>query len=305
VSRSTPRVSIGVPVYNGEAHLASALDSLLGQSLEDIELILSDNHSTDATEAICRDYASHDPRVRYYRNERNYGASWNFNRVLALATGRYFKWASSNDVHAPIYLERCAAVLDARPEVILCYPKTRIIDEGGAVIRDFEDNLDLPWPQATRRFIEFLGRVRLCNAVFGLIRPEILRRTGTLGSYPGADVVLLGELSLYGLFSEVPEFLFYRRQERQNVIRDQSVENWQEFFDPDSRGRIFMRTWRHQYEYLLATIRTPLPLSEKARLASLIARACVIHRRALAKELAGAALKMVRLGPGRHSESNP
>jgi len=296
-SGPVPRVSIGLPVYNGESHLARALDSLLGQSMGDFEVIVSDNHSTDATEAICRDYAARDPRIRYCRNERNRGAAWNFNRVLELSGGRYFKWASANDLHAPNYLIRCVEVLDARPEVVLCYPKTRLIDENGAAIWDFEDNLDLPWPQAARRFSEYLARVQLSNAMLGVIRPEILKRAGRLGSYPGADVVLLGELSLYGVFSEVPDILFYRRQEQRTTIRNQSLEDAQEFYDPDSRGRIFMRTWRQQFEYLLAACRTPLPIVEKARVVGIIARVSIRVRGDLARELAGAALKLAVRGP--------
>lgn len=295
-SGPVPRVSIGLPVYNGESHLARSLDSLLGQTFTDLEIIVSDNHSTDATEAICRDYAARDPRIRYDTTDRNRGAAWNFNRVFETSRGHYFKWASSNDIHAPQYVRRCVEVLDARPDVVLCYPKTRIIDEDDVVVRDFEDNLDLPWPQAARRFSEYLERVRLCNAVFGVIRSEVLRRIGKLGNYPGSDIVLLGELSLNGLFSEVPEQLFYRRHQLQNIIRDQSVENWQEFFDPDTRGRIFMRTWRHQYEYFLATLRTPLPVAEKARIAALIARICISQRGDLARELAGAARRLVGRG---------
>lgn len=252
---------------------------------------------------MCRAYADRDPRVRYSRSEQNRGAGWNFNRVFELSRGRYFKWASSNDVHAAPYVERCVEVLDARPDVVLAYPKTTIIDESGATLREFEDNLDLPWPQASRRFRAYLERVRLCNAVFGLIRSDVLRDTGRLGNYPGADVVLLGALSLRGAFAEVPERLFYRRQEEQNMIRDQSVENWQEFFDPNTRGRIFMRTWRHQGEYLAAAVRSPLSLIEKARIAALVGRVCIIHRGALARELGGAVARLA--GRGAVRESGP
>jgi glycosyltransferase involved in cell wall biosynthesis len=298
-SGPVPRVSIGLPVYNGEVHLAPALDSLLNQSFADFEIIVSDNHSTDATEAICRDYSARDPRIRYHREDRNRGAAWNFNRVLDLSGGHYFKWASANDLHAPDYLFRCVEVLDTRPEVVLCYPKTRLIDEDGAVICDFEDNLDLPWPQAARRFKEFLVRVQLSNAFLGLIRPGILKRVGRLGTYPGADVVLLGELTLYGAFSEVPEFLFYRRKERQNIIGYRPLHSLQEFYDPNSRGKISMRTWRHQYEYLVAALRTPLPLADKARVVGHIARVCISVRAELARELAGAASQVAGRRPVR------
>jgi glycosyltransferase involved in cell wall biosynthesis len=293
-SGATPPVSIGLPVYNGEVHLGAALDSLLAQSYGEFELVVSDNHSTDRTEAICRDYAARDSRIRYHRAERNQGAAWNFNRTFELSAGRYFKWASSNDLHAPDYLSRCLEVLDRRPEVVLCYPKSSIIDDSGAVTREVEDRLDLPWPRASRRFREYLERVQLCNPVFGVIRSDVLRRTGRLGNYPGADVVLLGELTLHGAFAEVAERLFFRRLGVQNEIRDQSLENWQEFFDPSTKGRLFMRTWRHQYEYFAAVFRSPLPAGEKAGLALMLGRGCVVRRGIMARELAGAALSFAR-----------
>ena len=83
-------VSIGVPVYNGENHLAAALDSFLRQTYEDFEVVVSDNGSTDRTEQIARDYAARDPRIRYYRSDINFGAAWNFNRVVELAQGEVF-----------------------------------------------------------------------------------------------------------------------------------------------------------------------------------------------------------------------
>ena len=73
MNSNLPRVSIGMPIYNGERYLRSALDSLLAQTFEAFEIIISDNASTDATPAICSAYAAKDPRIRYYRNERNIG----------------------------------------------------------------------------------------------------------------------------------------------------------------------------------------------------------------------------------------
>src|SRR5260370_10566620 len=133
MSSDSPRVSIGVPVYNGENFLRETLDSLLAQTFEDFELIISDNGSTDNTPHICREYALRDNRVSYHRCDINRGFSWNNNHVFQLAQGEYFKWADHDDLCAPEYLERCITVLDARPDVVLCDVIPSNIDETGAI----------------------------------------------------------------------------------------------------------------------------------------------------------------------------
>ena len=90
MNQHQPLVSIGMPVYNGERFLEIALNSLLGQTLQDFELIISDNGSTDKTEKICRQYAQADQRIRYFRHAQNLGAGWNFDRVVELANGKIF-----------------------------------------------------------------------------------------------------------------------------------------------------------------------------------------------------------------------
>jgi glycosyltransferase involved in cell wall biosynthesis len=96
-------VSIGLPVYNAGQYLEEALDSILAQTFEDFELIISDNGSTDNTEAICWSYARRDQRIRYFRNETNLGAAWNFNRVFELASGKYFKWTARRSICADLF----------------------------------------------------------------------------------------------------------------------------------------------------------------------------------------------------------
>lgn len=299
IGPKVPKVSIGLPVYNGEAHLARSLESLLAQTFEDIEIVVSDNHSTDATESICRDFMARDPRIRYVGNDRNRGVAWNFNNAFRQSNGRYFKWASCNDIHDARYVQQCLEALESDPRAVLAYAKTRIIDEHGAVMGEYEDNLDLPWPDAPRRFREYLARVGLCNALFGLMRPEIVRRTGKLANFQGSDMVFLGELTLYGTFVEVPEYLFYRRYEKESVSRTVSLQTWREFFEPETRSKVAMRTWRHQLEYLMADLDSPLSIADKARIAGTIARICFALRGQLARELAAAARHI----SSRHPES--
>jgi glycosyltransferase involved in cell wall biosynthesis len=206
-----PLVSMGLPVYNGENYLREALESLVTQTFTDWELILSDNASTDATESICREYAARDGRIRYFREEVNRGATWNFNRVFHLANSPLFRWAAHDDVCEPELLERCVAVMQARPEVVLCYPRTRIIGPKGEHICDYGTQLRTDSPETGKRFHDLICVDHACFAIFGLVRTRLLRRTMLLGDYIGSDRNLLAELALYGPFHELPEFLFLRR----------------------------------------------------------------------------------------------
>src|SRR5579872_4758271 len=119
VSASHPRVTIGVPVFNGEAFVAETLKSLLNQTFTDFEIVISDNASTDGTGQICQTYAARDPRIHYYRSDVNRGAAWNHNRVFELAKGEYFKWNSADDLCAPEFLARCVASLDDDPAAVM------------------------------------------------------------------------------------------------------------------------------------------------------------------------------------------
>src|SRR3954452_21534224 len=110
MSESQPLVSIGLPVYNGEQFIRTALDSLLGQTYQPLELIICDNASTDQTAAICQEYLAKDQRVRYYRNPTNLGAVKNFNRAFELSSGIYFMWAADHDLREPTFVSRCVEV---------------------------------------------------------------------------------------------------------------------------------------------------------------------------------------------------
>ena len=96
-----PKISIGMPVYNGENYLAQALRAILSQTFTDFELIISDNASTDATQRICETFAAEDSRVRYFRNSRNIGIEPNFNAAFEPARGKYFMWTAHDDLLEP------------------------------------------------------------------------------------------------------------------------------------------------------------------------------------------------------------
>lgn len=236
MSRSTaPTVSVGIPVYNGERYLREALDSLLAQTYEDFEVLISDNASTDATEEICRAAIAHDRRVRYVRSDENRGVGFNFSRVVEDTTGRYFKWAASDDLVAPTFLERCVEVMrDSSERVVLVFPRARIIDAKGAFVRDHEAQLHLREAEPHQRLRHLVRNIVMTNELFGLVRRPALERTRLMDTFLTADYVLLAELALEGEFWEVPEPLFFRREHPDASRAERTPAEYAEFYNPGS-----------------------------------------------------------------------
>lgn len=270
---ATPRVSIGVPVYNGARFLAAALEALVGQTYEDIEIVISDNGSTDGTEKICRDLAARDMRVRYIRHDANRGAAFNFSNLVHETSGVYFKWAAHDDLLAPTFVEQCVQVLDGSPErVCLVYPRTRIIDENGEFVREYDDKLDLRDETPHDRLRRLVLNLVLCNAMFGLIRRSALERTRLLASFPSSDYVLLAELALLGEFWEIPESLFFRREHSGMSRRaNQTAADVANFFEPGSgsdksgKAKFVREFWILFKEHLRSIHSSPIRKAERVR----------------------------------------
>lgn len=265
--RTNPRVSIGLPVYNGSRYLRAAIDSILGQSLSEFELVISDNASTDDTEHICRDYARKDSRVHYHRCAENVGAAKNFRRVFDLSTAPYFKWAAHDDLCAPTFLERCVAVLDSYPTVILCYTKSAFIDYLGQVIAEHDDGCYLTDPLASERVRKyFLDADPRCLPQFGVARRSVLEKTSLMAPYISADKILLLQLALQGAFFEVPDCLFFCRDHDEKGSRQfhdfSGVAGW---YDPARGGRVQFPRWRLAYEFIKSIANARLNTSESMR----------------------------------------
>lgn len=260
-----PQVSIGLPVYNGENFLKEALDSILSQTYEDFELIISDNASTDGTADICGDYADRDARIRYIRQEKNIGAAPNFNSLFQVATGEYFKWAAHDDLIAPAYLEQCVKVLNSDHSVVLCTSKAQVIDRNNVICEaydsDFNYNLEMP-QERFGQLIQF--HQNRCYEIFGVIRCSALRNTALIGSYTNGDGILLAHLGLRGRFVELPEYLFYPRRhpdQSQRIIHDKKL--YDEWFDPLNRNNTNFPYWRIICEYANIVNKEPLLKSTK------------------------------------------
>jgi glycosyltransferase involved in cell wall biosynthesis len=276
-----PRVSIGLPVRNGGSTLPAALDSLRAQTFRDFELIISDNASNDATEAICRDYARRDDRIRYFRTKRDLGAAANFNRVCDFARGDYFKWATHRDLYAPAYLQRCVAALDDDLSAVLVQAKTTVIDQAGRIVPVFESRLTpfdhddntrsraelcdpgdrhMDAAGAPARFHELLNRTQWCDELYGLIRRDVMERTQLHRPFDGEGKVLLAQLSLIGRFITVHEELFLRRLRDEEPAASQS---------PHQRALSRVRCLSG---FTRCVLREPMPLHERIECLAAVVR---------------------------------
>jgi len=289
----TPRVSIALPVYNGADFLAETLDSLLGQTFVDFELIICDNASTDDTEAICRRYASADRRVFYRRNARNIGAAPNFNLAVSLARGEYFKWAAHDDICHPCYLERCVAELDRHPDAVLVYPKAQVIDSEARPLEIFSEDLPIGEMDPFVRF-KALTRGHRCYQVFGLHRLSVLRTTPLIGLYARGDEILLCWLALRGHFIRIDDTLFYpRRHNSQSMAmlgdparnRSANFLAYSTWFDPRWRQRMIFPWWRSLKELVLCVTHSPISMVTRYRCLKHLLKWAYWHRRALSGDL--------------------
>lgn len=253
---NTPLVSIGLAVYNGERYLEEAIRSILAQTYTNFELIISDNASTDRTEAICRGYAAQDARIRYSRNATNIGGANNENLTFRLSRGKYFRWAAHDDVCAPELIETCVAVMEAHPEVVLCHSRVVTIDEHGRRIGErilFEGTQPTPFA----RFRQLSTRSHDCEATYGLMRASVLKQTRMQMNYTDSDRVFLCELALHGPFYQIDAPLFYKRVHPGNVYKD-----WRgrmAWFLPELQktGKITLPNWLQFFDFFVTINRAP------------------------------------------------
>jgi glycosyltransferase involved in cell wall biosynthesis len=318
IAGKPPRVSIGLPVYNAEEWLTDSVDSLLAQTFSDFELIICDNASTDATAAICRRYAEQDPRVRYVRNAKNIGGMRNATQSFELARGEYFRWAAHDDLCEPTLLERLVEVLDASPDVVVALSPSISIDSRGERLPSFfvgkaegeklwlrrhdrillTDDRGVHYPvegtaaRPSERFRKIILTRGPCEASYGLIRSDVLRRTCLLRPYTSSDVVMICDLSLHGPFRAIDEPLFYKRWHAANRHKERGPGRmvWSR---PElaETGRVTLPHWLELEGYISTVLHGPLTQTERIKCGVSILRWVRITWRSLTRD-AGFAMVM-------------
>jgi len=264
---NSPLVSVGLPVFNGEMGLAMALNALLKQDYINLEIIISDNGSTDRTPEICEEFLKKDKRIKYYRSSENRGSNWNFNKVFDLSSGKYFMWAAHDDLRELSFVRACVEKLEQFPEAVLCHTHTEMYIENRkerlcvAHLNSFDGVTGL-----VERYRETLKHFPAI-AIYGVYRSSAVKKTHMIQPIIASDLAFIQELSIYGNFVQVPEILFtYILRETWNTIHD----DYKDFTGKDRKPWWYFPFIIHFCDHWSRVMRAELPLGLKVRLWSLL-----------------------------------
>ena len=208
-------VCIGLPVYNGGNFLNQAIESILSQDFENIQLVISDNCSTDKTEEICLKYRNMDKRIKYHRFEENLGGAINFKNVLGLSSAPYFMWASHDDMRERTFISKCLERMESDPLIALVYPRTKVLDVNSKFIGIANDHINADQDNPIERFRHLIWEIGMCNMFYGLYRTSMLKKIRAWDESLFADNLILAEIALLlGKIVQIDDVLFVRRLTR-------------------------------------------------------------------------------------------
>jgi hypothetical protein len=258
-----PLLSVGVPVYNGERYLAEALESALGQEYPNVEVLISDNASTDSTPDICRRFES-DSRVRYSRTPQTTDPKANFGRVLGMARGEYFTWLAHDDVlTSPSYAATLVETLEANPDAVLCASALELFrdddPQARSVISYERVAAGDPWPEARKALFRW-PPAEWDTLVYGVFRREALQRH--FSANPSLRLPLQ-RLAFMGRFVIVPSDLRGYRLHQGSLARQLGT-----------KSELGLLIWgaKLKSNLLMAALRSPAPLAERISLSGVAGR---------------------------------
>lgn len=261
-----PLVSIGMPLYNEDRFVRESLTAILQQDYPNLEIIISDNCSTDETVAICKELASGDNRVQSISQASNIGAAANMVKVLEQASGRYFMWASGHDLWSANLVTECVKALEARPGASIAYAGSDWIGEDGESLDKVCSSYDTGgMNDITRFFMAFWGNM---HPILGLIRLEYLRQIPKIHECAGTDQIMLAELAFKGEFLLVQTAHWLRRQPRDVESHKQKLDR---YTDKEYKlaGSWLDRSFpllRLPWELIRVVLRSPTTLLERVAL---------------------------------------
>jgi glycosyltransferase involved in cell wall biosynthesis len=277
-------LTIGVPVFNGERYLATALAGIQAQTFTDFEVVIGDNASTDRTPEIAAEFAAADPRFRYVRRDRNIGLVPNFNRLFTDTTGEFFAWHAADDQTDPEFYGACVGLLQVHPDAAAATSEILLIDGAGEVLGPDPERIRADHPDRVVRFTELASFSHYAQFTYGVYRRSMMARTRLmLPFFWTSDRLFLAELALQGTLVRDPRRLFFVRQHGERVTLGGRA-NFYAGLSAPQRGT----TLRYARELRTAIDRAELEPAERDRLLRALWRWRVRHSPRLARSAAGA-----------------
>jgi len=279
------KVSIGMPVYNGASHIREALDSLLGQSFQDFELIISDNASDDGTKEIVIEYANKYHNVRYIRQEQNIGSLANFEWVLNNSSSDLFMWAAHDDKWHPNFLEETIRLLEKNPESVMAFCALQSFSYDGKNLEEMHDLSDIRGATSFSTRFKYLGaeeRDGKANVIYSLMRREALRAAGGMKIWGddnwGCDMQSVFAILQHGNIVFSNNILFFKRKNRPNIEETVSQNGFsrKEKLERKLKSKkIWLSYWKGYYQIIKND--TDLTIMQKLQLYALLLQRSRAH----------------------------
>lgn len=265
MDNQTPLVSLGIPVYNEEQHLEETLHSVVNQKYQNLEIILSDNASTDSTPSICKKFASADCRIKYSQSQLRIDQSENFNQVMKLAQGEYFAWVGGHDILEPDYVEICLKQMMQDSSIALCYSDMPFIDNQGNPLSIPPTRLDMRnINEPTLRFIAVTLLMNRGEPIHALIRSQLLKQISLTKHSLFPDMIFLSELALKGKLAYIPLPLLRIRAIRNLQTFSERLEQCEKtMFAQSNPSALRFPYWRLWRDYFRVIFRASLDLKRK------------------------------------------
>lgn len=245
-------VSIGLPVYNGENYIEEAIQSVLDQTYPDVELVISDNASSDGTENICREFAEANSHVKYHRNESNLGAGPNYNIAWEKSSGSFFKWLAHDDRLLPEYVATTVQALENTPDAVLCNTVVDYIGANGNHRGYYTSVLkDAGVSDPALRFATMILKTHTCVDFFGMIRRPAMVGSVLHGTYHGCDRAFIAQMALRGRLLQLETPLIQMREHPHRYTRQANTAQLRKkWHDAAKSGIKEVPSWKLYQVYL-------------------------------------------------------
>ena len=259
-----PLVSVGIPVYNGQKTIDKILKSIINQSYKNLEIVISDNNSSDKTYEICKKYEKKDPRINLQKQINNIGVANNFNFVFKKSSGKYFMWAAVDDYFDKDFILLNLNNLEKNSNAVLSQTKTKLFIDG------YDDVIAISSLASfkNKKSILSLYKESLYNfpatAIYGLFRSEKLNKTSLWRNTFSGDLIFIQEMCFHGEFIEVNNECYFNYVSRNKWKTKQ--EDYFDFYNKNKLPFMYSPFFKIIYFHILNINNSKLSMNLKINL---------------------------------------